>query len=111
VAEALPGRILRLHIKERDRWEHRPLYEAIVGKCREMGIAGATVYRGLEGYGATAEIHRSGVLSHNLPIVVTVVDSAENIARLLPEVERMMDQGMIAMNDVEMIRVQRSNHA
>ena len=65
----------------------KPLYEAIVEKCRELKIAGATVYRGLEGYGDTAEIHRSHILTHDLPIVIQIVDSAENIQRLLPVVE------------------------
>jgi PII-like signaling protein len=63
-------------------------FVAIVEKCRALRIAGATVYRGVEGHGEGAEIHRSGVLSHDLPIVVTVVDSAENIARLPPRWSR-----------------------
>jgi PII-like signaling protein len=103
-----PGKLLRVHILEQDKFQGRPLYEAIVNKCREMGIAGATVYRGLEGYGETSEIHRHHVLSHDQPIVVTVIDSAENIARLLPEVEQMVDKGMIAISDVEVLRIQKS---
>ncbi len=102
------AKILRLHFSEHDRYRGKPLYEAVVDKCRELHIAGATVYRGLEGYGETAEVHRSHLLTHDLPIVVCIVDSAENIARLLPEVEDMMDKGLIAMSDVEMIRIQRS---
>ena len=105
-----PGKILRLHFSERDRYQGKPLYEAIVDKCRELRIAGATVYRGLEGYGETAEIHRSHVLSHDLPIVVSIIDSAENVARILPVVEEMMDKGLIAMSDVEVIRIQRSEY-
>ena len=108
MAEAKAAKILRLHVDEHDRYRNRPLYEAIVNKCRELKIAGATVYRGLEGYGQTAEIHRHGVLVHNAPIVITVVDSAENIARLLPVVEEMMDKGLMAMNDVEVIRINKS---
>jgi hypothetical protein len=103
-----PARILRLHFSEHDRYRGKPLYEAVVEKCRELHIAGATVYRGLEGYGETAEMHRSHLLTHDLPIVVSIVDSAENVARLLPVVEEMMDKGLIAMSDVEMIRIQRS---
>ncbi|MGA2434780.1 MAG: DUF190 domain-containing protein [Bryobacteraceae bacterium] len=103
-----PGKILRLHFSEHDRYRGKPLYEAIVEKCRELHIAGATVYRGLEGYGETAEVHRSHLLTHDLPIVVSIVDSAENVARLLPVVEEMMDKGLIAMSDVEVIRIQRS---
>ena len=103
-----PAKILRLHFSEHDRYCGKPLYEAIVEKCRELHIAGATVYRALEGYGETAEVHRSHMLSHDLPIVVSIVDSAENIARLLPAVEEMMDKGLIAISDVEMVRIQRS---
>ena len=103
-----PAKILRLHFSEHDRYRGKPLYEAVVDKCRELHIAGATVYRGLEGYGETAEMHRSHLLTHDLPIIVSIVDSAENIARLLPVVEEMMDKGLIAMRDVEMIRIQRS---
>ena len=103
-----PAKILRLHFSEHDRYRGKPLYEAVVEKCRELHIAGATVYRALEGYGETAEVHRSHMLTHDLPIVVSIVDVAENIARLLPAVEEMMDKGLIAMSDVEMIRIQRS---
>jgi PII-like signaling protein len=103
-----PAKILRLHFSEHDRYRGKPLYEAVVEKCREMHITGATVYRGLEGYGETAEVHRSHLLTHDLPIVVSIVDSAENIARLLPVIEEMMDKGLIAMSDVEVIRIQRS---
>ena len=107
--EPRPAKLLRLHFSEHDRFEGKPLYEAIVEKCRELKMAGATVYRGLEGYGETAEIHRPHVLRHELPILVTVIDSAENIARLIPVVETMMDKGLIAISDVEMLRIQKSN--
>src|SRR3972149_3385880 len=93
-----PAKLLRLHFSERDKYEARPLYEAVVEKCREMSIAGATVFRGLEGYGESAEIHRSHLLSHDLPVVVTIVDSEDNIRRLLPVVEGMMDKGLIAIS-------------
>lgn len=102
------AKLLRLHFSERDRYRGKPLYEAIVEKCIELRIAGATVYRGIEGYGETAEVHRSRLLAHDLPIVVSVVDSAENVARLLPAVEEMMGTGLIAVSDVEMIRIERS---
>jgi len=106
--EPTQGKILRLHFSEHDKYRGRPLYEAIVDKCRELHIAGATVYRGLEGYGETAEVHRAHLITHDLPINVSIIDTPENIARLLPFVEDMMDTGLIAMNDVEVIRVQRS---
>jgi uncharacterized protein len=106
-----PGKLLRLHFTERDRYQGKPLYEAIVQKCRDLKIAGATVFRGLEGYGDTAEIHRSHIIGHDLPIVVQIVDSEENIQRLLPVVEEMMDKGLIAMSDVKIIRIQKTGRA
>ena len=105
------AKLLRLHFTERDRYHDKPLYEAIVEKCRALKIAGVTVFRGLEGYGDTAEIHRSHVLTHDLPIVVQIVDSQESIARLLPVVEDMMDKGLIAISDVNVMRVQKAERA
>jgi PII-like signaling protein len=103
-----PAKLLRLHFTERDRYRGKPLYEAIVQKCREMKITGVTVFRGLEGYGDDAEIHRSHLLAHDLPVVVQIVDSEENIQRLLPLVEQMMDKGLIAMSDVKVKRIQKT---
>jgi PII-like signaling protein len=94
--------ILRIHISESDRDHGKPLYESIVAKCRELQIAGATVFRGIEGYGETAEMHKH-------PIVITVVDTAENIARLIPAVAEMMDTGLMATSAVQMTRVQNQN--
>jgi len=103
-----PAKLLRLHFTERDRYRGKPLYEAIVEKCREMKISGATVFRGLEGYGEAAEIHRSHLLAHDLPVVVQIVDSEDNIQRLLPVLEEMMDKGLISMSDVRMRRIQKT---
>ena len=102
------AKILRLHFGESDRYKGKPLYEAIVNRCLELKIAGATVFRGLEGFGETAEIHRHHLIRKDQPIVVTIVDTAENLARLIPEVEEMMDTGMIATSDVEYMRIERS---
>jgi hypothetical protein len=101
------AKILRLHFNESDQHNGKPLYEAIVGRCRELKIAGATVFRGLEGYGETAEIHRHHLIKKDQPIVVTIVDTAENMGRLLPDLEEMMDTGMIATSDVEYIRIEK----
>src|ERR1035441_370925 len=95
------AKLLRLHFGESDRHNGKPLYEAIVNRCKELKIAGATVFRGLEGYGETAEIHRHHLTRKDQPIVVTIVDTPENLGRLIPEVEEMMDTGMIATSDVE----------
>jgi len=94
-----PAKILRVHFSESDRCEGAPLHEAIVQKCRELHIAGATVFRGVEGYGETGGIHR--------PVVIMVVDSAEKIAELTPAIESMVNSGMIAISDVDVVRVQR----
>jgi hypothetical protein len=103
-----PARLLRIHISEGDRFQGKPLYEAIVAKCRELKIAGATALRGLEGYGESAEMHRPHVGRHNQPIVMSIVDTAENLGRLVPVVEEMMDTGLIAVSGVQVIRVQKN---
>lgn len=103
-----PARLLRIHISEGDRFQGKPLYEAIVTKCRELKIAGATVFRGLEGYGESAEMHRSHLARHDQPILISIVDSVENLARLVPVVEEMMDTGLIAVSDVQVTRVQKT---
>jgi hypothetical protein len=105
------AKLLRIHISESDTHKGKPLYEAIVAKCREMGIAGATVFRGLEGFGESAEMHKAHLGRNDRPIVITIVDSAERLAALAPVVEAMMDTGMTAISDVQMIRVQKKKSA
>lgn len=102
------AKLLRLHFSEHHHYNGKPLYEAIVAKCKELKIAGATVFRGLEGYGESAEIHRHHIVGSDQPIIVTVVDTEENLQRLIPVVEDMMDTGMIATSDVDYIRIQKS---
>jgi hypothetical protein len=102
-----PAKLLRIHISEGDRFQGKPLYEAIVAKCREMKIAGATVFRGLEGYGESAEMHRSHLARHDQPIVISIVDTADNLSGLVPVVEEMMDTGLMAVSDVRVVRVQK----
>jgi hypothetical protein len=105
--QSYPARLLRIHISEGDRFQGKPLYEAIVAKCRELKIAGATVFRGLEGYGESAEMHRSHLARRDQPILISIVDSADNLGRLVPVVEEMMDTGLIAVSDVQVVRVQK----
>ncbi len=104
-----PARLLRLHFSERDRYDGVPLYEAIVATCRKLGIAGVTVLRGMQGYGESAELHKHRILAHDQPITAAIVESTENIDRLLPEIEKMLDTGMIAISDVEMVRVRNGD--
>jgi PII-like signaling protein len=101
------AKLLRLHFSESTHYNGKPLYEAIVNRCKELKIAGATVFRGLEGYGETAEIHRHHLIRKDQPIVVTIVDTPENLERLIPEVEEMMDTGMIATSDVDYMRIEK----
>lgn len=106
-----PAKLMRLHLLERHRYKGKPLYEAIVEKCLELKIAGATVLRGFEGFGEKAQIHRSHLFTHDLPVVVTIVDSAENVDRLAPIVEEMMDTGLIAVSEVQVKRIQKKSVA
>src|ERR1700681_1053410 len=101
------AKILRLHFSESDQYDGKPLHEAIVQKCYDMNIAGATVFRGLEGFGESAEIHRHHLVGHDQPIVVVIAESEDRIRDLVPVMEQMMDTGMIAVSDVEVIRVER----
>ncbi len=100
------ARMLRIHFGENDKFENRPLYRAIIEKCKELDIAGATVLRGIEGYGASTLIRRSHHLSfsHDAPVMVSVIDSEEKIEKLLPILDRMVDEGLIAMSEVEVIK-------
>jgi uncharacterized protein len=100
------AKMLRIHFGEDDKWKDKPLYRAIVEKCRELDIAGATVFRGIEGYGASTLIHRSHLLSFSsdAPIMVSVIDSEEKIRTLVPFLDAMVDEGLIALSEVEVIK-------
>jgi PII-like signaling protein len=101
------ARILRIHISESDRSGGQPLFEAIIAKCRDLNLAGATVFQGLEGYGDSAELHRAHLVRNDRPIVIVIVDIPENLDRLVPAVEEMLDTGVLATSDAEMTRVQK----
>ena len=102
---AQPASLLRIHICEGEKHGGKNLYEAIVDKCLALGLAGASVFRGVEGYGETAEIHRKRLLAKDQPIVIVIVDSEEKIRGALPALEGMVDTGMIAISRVEMRRI------
>jgi uncharacterized protein len=99
------GQLLRIFIGESDRWEGRPLYEAIVHRARAAGLAGATVIRGLEGFGAHSRLHTTRILrlSEDLPVVVEIVDEAERIEAFLPALDEMVDEGMVTLEKVRVI--------
>src|SRR5580698_11066248 len=96
--QAQSAEILRIHVSEADRAQGKPLYEAIVAKCRELKIAGVSVFLGLEGYGETAEMHKAHLVASNRPVLITVVDTAENIGRLIPVVADMLNTGLMAVS-------------
>jgi len=101
------AKLLRIHIGEDDTWEGAPLYEAIVMRARQLDIAGATVYRGILGYGAHKRIHKHKTLalSHDDPIMISVVDEEEKINKLLAALETMIKGGcMIAVSDVTVVK-------
>jgi PII-like signaling protein len=100
------GQLLRIFIGESDKWEGKPLYEAIILKARELNIAGATMLRGMMGYGAASRIHTAKILrlSEDLPVVVEIVDSAEKIAILLPFIDEMVTEGLVTLEDIRVIQ-------
>ncbi|HKS92799.1 MAG TPA: DUF190 domain-containing protein [Tepidiformaceae bacterium] len=95
--------LLRIFIGESDRHEHKPLYEAIMLKAREQGLAGCTVTRALAGFGAASRIHTAHIerLSMDLPIVVEIIDTGEKVRAFLREVEAMMDGGLVTLEPIE----------
>jgi PII-like signaling protein len=96
-----PAKLLRIYVNEHDQYGGKPLYEVIVHRCRELNVAGATVFRALEGFGETAELHHRHFLQSDQPIVITIVESPEKARQIIPHLEAMMNSGMIAVTDVE----------
>jgi PII-like signaling protein len=97
--------LLRIFLGESDRWEHKPLYEAIVLKAREMHLAGATVLRGPMGFGKSSRLHTAKILrlSMDLPLVIELVDSEEKIQSFLPVLDKMMGGGLLTLEKVKVI--------
>lgn len=100
------GKLLRIFIGESDRWEQKPLYEAIVLKARELGLAGATVLRGPMGFGASSRLHTAKILrlSEDLPLIIEIVDSEEQIRLLLPHLDGMVGGGLVTIETVQVIK-------
>jgi PII-like signaling protein len=103
------GHLLRIFVGESDRYEGAPLYEWLVRKARECGLAGATVLRGLEGFGASSRLHTAKILrlSSDLPIVVEIVDTIDKIESFMPHVDEAVEEGLATIERVE-IRFYRS---
>ena len=101
------AKLLRIFMGEADRWDGEPLYEAIVKRLRMMDISGATVYRGILGYGAKGHTHKEGFMhmSHDLPVMIAVVDTEEKLKQAMDTIESMMQDGLIVTSDVEIVRL------
>lgn len=99
------AQLLRIFVGESDKHHGRPLYEAIVEEARRRGMAGATVLRGTIGFGASSRIHTAKILhlAEDLPMVVEIVDSPERIAAFLPDLDAMIDEGLITLEKVQVI--------
>ncbi len=97
---------LRIYIGEADSWEGKSLYQALVLKARELDLAGASVFHGCTGYGASSRIHTASLidLSADLPIMIEIIDSDEYIQKLLPFLDLMVKEGLVTLDDVEVIK-------
>ena len=100
------GQLLRIFIGESDKHGRKPLYQAIVEMLREEGLAGATVLRGIEGFGATSRLHTARILrlSEDLPIVIEVADTAERIEAVMPKIDEMVREGLVTLERVEILK-------
>ena len=99
------GQLLRIFVGESDRWKGSPLHEAIVTRAKESGLAGATVLRGLLGYGARSRVHSAHILrlSDDLPLVIEIVDRETSIRAFLPKLDEMVSEGMVTLERVEIL--------
>jgi len=104
----LAGRALRvtIFIGENDTWHHRPLYSEIVHRARAAELAGASVFRGIEGFGASSLIHTSRLLSlsEDLPVAVVIVDTEERVRAFLPQLDGLVPEGLVILDDCEVVR-------
>ena len=107
------GCLLRIFIGESDKWHGAPLYEAIVLKARELHVAGATVLRGQMGYGANSRLHTAKILrlSEDLPMIIEIVDSKEKIDSLLPQIDAMVQEGLVTLEKVTVIKYRANKPA
>jgi hypothetical protein len=99
------GKLLRIFVGDTDRWQGRPLYEAIVEAAKTRGLAGATVWKGCMGFGKHSRLHTAKVLrlSEDLPVVIEIVDAADKIEAFLPDLDRMVTEGLVTIERAEII--------
>ncbi|HET8601115.1 MAG TPA: DUF190 domain-containing protein [Segeticoccus sp.] len=107
-----PAQRLTVLLGESDTWHHRPLFTEIVHRAHQHGMAGATVVRGIEGFGASHHIHTSRILSlsEDLPVAVVIVDTHERIAAFLPELEELVTEGLVYLEECEVVRYVGRDH-
>ncbi|MCZ0991017.1 DUF190 domain-containing protein [Streptomyces diastatochromogenes] len=105
---SLTGRALKLtvYIGEDDTWHHKPLYSEIVHRAHAVGLAGASVFRGIEGFGASSRIHTTRLLSlsEDLPVAIVVVDTEERVRAFLPQLDELVAEGLVTLEECEVIR-------
>ncbi|HUX44859.1 MAG TPA: DUF190 domain-containing protein [Terracidiphilus sp.] len=111
--EQFSARLVNVHFGEDDRWQGKPLHEAILQHCRDLEIAEVIVFRGIEGYGSGSRIRRSGhwTFSKDAPIQVSIIDTEEQIARLFPFLDAAVQEGLVATSSVEVVRYFRAPSA
>jgi PII-like signaling protein len=99
------GKLLRVFVGEGDRWDGRPLYEAIIEAARRAGMAGATAWKGFMGFGRHSRLHTAKVLrlSEDLPVIIEIVDAAEKIERFLPTLDHMVKEGLVTLERAEVL--------
>jgi len=104
------ARLLRIFVGESDKFEGRPLYEEIVQRAREKGLAGATVLRGILSFGASSRIHTAKILrlSEDLPVVIEIADKSERIETFLPELDGMISEGLVTLEEIKVIAYRHS---
>ena len=101
-----PARRLTIFIGESDQYHHRPLYHEIVERARTAGLAGASVFRGIEGFGASSRIHTTRILSlsEDLPLAIVIVDAADRVEAFLPQLDELVGEGLVILDDVNVVK-------
>jgi PII-like signaling protein len=107
------GKLLRIFVEEQDKWHGQPLYEAIVQLAKKEGMAGATAIKGFMGFGCKSHMHTAKLLelSENLPIIIEMVDSEEKIAKFIPHLDEMVQEGLITLEKVNVVLYRANNVA
>jgi uncharacterized protein len=108
--EQFSARMLRVHFGEDDRWQGKPLHEAILAKCEELGVLEANVFRGMEGYGSASRIRHASrwPYSKDAPIQISIIGTEEQIGKLTPYLDKLVEEGLVAASTVDVVRYSRS---